>query len=69
MLMVMQADQRFVSIAVVALHRQTEKHMRWSFAGAQALLKLRAFYLNGDWNAFVEHHIQNEQAAFYAQAA
>jgi len=43
--------------------------MRWSLAGAQAMLHLRAFYLNGDWTSFVEHRIEQEQTALYAQAA
>ena len=43
--------------------------MRWSLAGAQAMLHLRAFYINGDWSAFVDHRIQQEQAALYGQAA
>lgn len=43
--------------------------MRWSLAGAQAMLHLRALYINGDWPAFVDHRIQREQAALYGQAA
>lgn len=43
--------------------------MRWSLAGAQAMLRLRALYLNGDWDVFVEHRITREQTALYAQAA
>jgi hypothetical protein len=43
--------------------------MRWSLAGAQAMLHLRAFYLNGDWTSFVEHRIEQEQTALYGQAA
>lgn len=43
--------------------------MRWSVAGAQAMLHIRALYLNGDWNDFVEHRIEQEQAALYGQAA
>jgi hypothetical protein len=43
--------------------------MRWSLPGAQATLHLRALYLNGDWSAFVEHRIQQEQSALYGQAA
>jgi hypothetical protein len=43
--------------------------MRWSLAGAQAMLHLRALYLNGDWSAFVEHRIEQEQTALYGQAA
>lgn len=43
--------------------------MRWSLEGAQAMLHLRALYLNGDWNVFVEHRIEQEQDALYGQAA
>jgi hypothetical protein len=43
--------------------------MRWSLAGAQAMLHLRALYLNGDWREFVEHRIAQEQIALYGQAA
>lgn len=43
--------------------------MRWSLAGAQAMLSIRAFYLNGDWAAFLEHRIEQEQDALYGQAA
>jgi hypothetical protein len=43
--------------------------MRWSLAGAQAMLHLRALYINGDWPVFVEHRIQREQVALYGQAA
>jgi hypothetical protein len=43
--------------------------MRWSLAGAQAMLHLRASYLNGDWADFVAHRIAQEQIALYGQAA
>jgi hypothetical protein len=43
--------------------------MRWSLAGAQALLHLRALYINGDWSDFVDHRLQQEQTALYGQAA
>jgi hypothetical protein len=43
--------------------------MRWSLAGAQAMLHLRAHYLNGDWANFVEHRITQEQTELYGQAA
>jgi hypothetical protein len=33
------------------------------------MLDLRALYLNGDWQAFVEHRIEQEQIALYGQAA
>ena len=43
--------------------------MRWTLEGAQAMLRIRALYLNGDWIEFVQHRIENEQAALYGQAA
>jgi hypothetical protein len=43
--------------------------MRWTLEGAQAMLHLRALYLNGDWHTFVEHRIEREQVALYGQAA
>jgi hypothetical protein len=42
--------------------------MRWSLAGAQAMLYLRAFYLNGDWTDYIEHRIAQEQFELYGQA-
>jgi len=43
--------------------------MRWTVPGAQALLHLRAIYLNGDWDDYLAYHIQREQAALYGQLA
>lgn len=43
--------------------------MRWEIEGAQAMLSLRALYLNDQWDDFVEHRIQAEQEELYAQAA
>jgi len=43
--------------------------MRWSLEGAQAMLNTRALYLNGSWNDFVQHRVEQEQAALYANAA
>lgn len=43
--------------------------MRWEIEGAQAMLSLRALYLNDQWDDFVEHRIQAEQERLYAQAA
>jgi hypothetical protein len=45
--------------------RMEQTGMRWTVAGAQAMLHLRALYLNGDWNTFVTHRIQEEQSALY----
>jgi hypothetical protein len=39
--------------------------MRWTVAGAQAMLHVRAVYLNGDWQAFLERRIQTEQERLY----
>jgi hypothetical protein len=30
-------------------------------AQAQAVLHLRAVYLNGRWNEFIEYHVETEQ--------
>jgi hypothetical protein len=43
--------------------------MRWTVAGAQAMLSLRAIHLNGDWDAYIEHHIETEQTAMHGQLA
>jgi hypothetical protein len=43
--------------------------MRWEMEGAQAVISLRALHLNNQWHAFIEHRIQAEQEALYAQAA
>ena len=37
--------------------RMERTGMRWTPSGAQAMLDLRATYLNGDWNAFWEYHV------------
>jgi len=34
--------------------------MRWKVPGAEAVLKLRAVLLNGDWNVFWNYHMQQE---------
>ncbi len=43
--------------------------MRWSVAGAQAMLYVRATYLNGEWEAFWEHRIAQEQRRRYGPKA
>jgi hypothetical protein len=45
--------------------RMEQTGMRWTVAGAQAMLHTRALYLNGDWPAFVASRIQKEQEALY----
>ena len=39
--------------------------MRWRTAGAQAMLDLRAVYLNDDWDAFQRHRIKQERRRLY----
>lgn len=39
--------------------------MRWTVEGAQAMLDLRATYLNGDWEAFCEYRIELETQRLY----
>jgi hypothetical protein len=43
--------------------------MRWTLAGAQSLLHLRAIYINDDWEAYQNHYIETEQARLYGKVA
>ena len=43
--------------------------MHWRLPGARSMLKTRALYLNGEWDAFVEYRIQREQETLYQTAA
>lgn len=43
--------------------------MRWTVTGAQAMLHLRAIYLNGCWEDFTNYHIEAEQARLYRRSA
>jgi len=45
--------------------RMDRTGMRWKVDGAQAILDLRAVYLNGDWNQFQEYMIKCEQKRLY----
>lgn len=38
---------------------------RWRVPGAQAMLDLRAIYLNGDWDGFQQHRIKQERRRLY----
>jgi hypothetical protein len=46
--------------------RMEQAGMRWRIAGAQAILSLRAVYVNDDWDAFHAHRIQTEQRKLYS---
>jgi hypothetical protein len=39
--------------------------MRWRIAGAQAILSLRAVYINGDWEAFQAYRIRTKTCELY----
>jgi hypothetical protein len=39
--------------------------MRWTTEGAQAMLDLRAIYINGDWEAFQAHRVEAESRRLY----
>src|SRR3954447_26404356 len=41
--------------------------MRWLPSGAQAMLDLRATYLNGDWDAFWNFHVLQEDQRLYGK--
>jgi hypothetical protein len=41
--------------------------MRWRRQGAQAMLDLRATYLNGDWEAFWTYHVEKEDDRLYGK--
>jgi len=43
--------------------------MRWTVEGAQAMLYLRAIYLNDNWNEYMNYRIETEQAALYRRSA
>jgi hypothetical protein len=43
--------------------------MRWTVPGAQALLRLRAIYINGTWDKYINHHIEAEQTRLYGHTA
>jgi len=39
--------------------------MRWSIAGAQAVLEQRAVLKNGDWDDFFDYYIDTERDRLY----
>jgi hypothetical protein len=45
--------------------RMEQTGMRWRIAGAQAVLSLRAIYVNDDWDVFHAARIQAEQRKLY----
>jgi hypothetical protein len=47
--------------------RMERAGMRWELEGAQAILSLRAIYLNGLWDQFIAYRIATEQARLYGK--
>lgn len=48
--------------------RMEQAGMRWTEAGAQALLDLRAVRLNGDWDRYWAFHLARQQQRVYGKA-
>jgi hypothetical protein len=49
----------------VVKDRMERSGMRWSVAGAQAMLDLRTTYVNGQWREFQQYRIENETLRLY----
>lgn len=47
--------------------RMERSGMRWRFPGAEALLKLRAIRLSGDFDEYWQFHLQQEQTRLYGR--
>jgi hypothetical protein len=49
--------------------RMEQTGMRWTVEGAQAMLHVRALYLNDQWEEFHEHRVEREQDRLYTRPA
>ncbi len=49
--------------------RMEQAGMRWTVAGAQAMLHVRGLYLNDEWEDYMKLHIEREQDRLYRQSA
>ena len=49
--------------------RMEQTGMRWTVEGAQAMLHVRALYLNDQWQNFMEHRVEQEQTRLYRRPA
>jgi hypothetical protein len=49
--------------------RMERAGMRWTLSGAQAMLRVRAVYVNGDWEEFLDYRIGREQERLYGTRA
>jgi hypothetical protein len=48
--------------------RMEQSGMRWTVSGAQAMLHVRATYLNDQWDEFIEDRVIREQNRLYGKA-
>jgi hypothetical protein len=49
--------------------RLEQTGMRWTMEGAQAMLHVRALYLNDQWGEFLGHRVEQEQTRLYQRPA
>ena len=49
--------------------RLEQTGMRWTVEGAQAMLPIRALYLNDQWEGFLEYRVEQEQTRLYGSVA
>jgi hypothetical protein len=49
--------------------RMEQSGMRWTKAGAQAVLDLRAVRLNGHWDAYGQFHRRQQHERLYGRSA
>jgi hypothetical protein len=49
--------------------RTEQTGMRWTVEGAQAMLHVRALYLNDQWEGFQKYRVEQEQARLYGRPA
>jgi len=52
----------------VVKDRMQQAGMRWTLAGAQAVLDLRAVRLNGDWDTYWQFHRQRQHRRLYPRS-
>ena len=49
--------------------RMEQTGMRWTVEGAQAMLHVRALYLNDQWEDFLAFRVAQEQSRLYGEKA
>ena len=49
--------------------RLEQTGMRWTVDGARSMLQVRALYLNGQWEEFLDLRIEREQTRLYGKLA